>query len=342
MNDTAVQRIIGSRYLFHILVWVVYGTYIFLGLQGYIVKKGWGFAMAPFFNFLALVAFLVYVNALVLIPKLLERKKVAFYVISVLLLVVVNTHLKSVCQQYWDKLVWPNDVMPVPDYYKWNFFDSFWSLLISTLLVYSQKWNEQRKRVRNIEIAQLETELKYLRSQVNPHFLFNGLNTIYGNIDIDNQKARNVLVQFSDLLRYNLYEADVDQVELGREADYLENYVALQKARSNPNLNIDLDINIQNRSVKIAPLIFVVFVENAFKFITREDNTDNYVKISLRQSANRIQFECVNSFEETGSIEGGIGLTNVRRRLELLYKDRYTLTITKEERNYSVKLILSV
>jgi sensor histidine kinase YesM len=210
------------------------------------------------------------------------------------------------------------------------------------MLYYTQKWTEQRQQVKNIQINQLETELKYLRSQVNPHFLFNGLNTIYGNIDIKDQRARDILLQFADLLRYNLYEADVDLVELEKETIYLQNYVALQRARSNENLVIDLVIQIQNKDLKIAPLLFIPFIENAFKFSTRDDNRTNFIEISLKQSGNRIVFTCSNNYEDTTQDTGGIGLSNVKRRLELLYKDRYTLEIQKDVTNYSVNLTLVV
>lgn len=288
---------LSSRYLFHALVWLVYGVYNLMNIQGYVTKKGWLFALTPFAISILLVAMLIYVNAFILVPKLLDKKKIIWYIISVLLLVIFNTYLRCLSQQHWDSIVWPEDIMQVSSYFKWNLFDSFWSILISTLLLFSLRWSDQRQRVRHIEVAQLQTELKYLRSQLNPHFLFNGLNTIYGNIDISNQKARNVLLQFSDLLRYNLYEADVDRVDLEKEAAYLENYVALQKARSNENLNIELAINIENKTIRIAPLLFIAFVENAFKFITRDDDKLNYVKINLEQTGNRIVFQCSNSFE---------------------------------------------
>jgi LytS/YehU family sensor histidine kinase len=208
------------------------------------------------------------------------------------------------------------------------------------MLFYTQKWAEHRQQLKNIEINQLQTELKYLRAQVNPHFLFNGLNTIYGNIDIAYQPARDILVQFSDLLRYNLYEADTDWVELEKETIYLQNYVALQRARSDQNLQIELEINIEDNAVKIAPLIFIAFVENAFKYSGRDESTINSIRIHLQQSGKRIIFECSNSYEEGVPVTGGIGLNNVTRRLELLYKDRYELEVKKGPPVYYVRLTL--
>jgi two-component system, LytTR family, sensor kinase len=329
------------RYLFHLLFWVMYAVFTILEMQGYSMKRGFTFSLQPLLIYFTLMALLVYGNTLLLIPLLLEKKKVLIYISGIIFFVILYTYFRSLNQQYWDAIIWPEDIMSIQSYYKWNFLYAIWFLIISSMLFFTQKWSEQQQKVKNIEISQLKTELKYLRSQLNPHFLFNGLNTIYGNIDIRDEKARDILVQFSDLLRYSLYEADVDWVILEKEAVYLQNYVALQKARSNTNLLIELDIGIEDPTIKVAPLIFIVFVENAFKFSSREDNIANYIKIALRQSGSRIVFDCSNSYEDPGQVVGGIGLNNVTRRLELLYKDRHELTIKKEQGVYSVQLIIN-
>jgi len=305
------------------------------------MKKSFAFNLEPLFVHLALMAFLVYAHTLVLIPYLLEKKRIALYITGVVVLIAVYTLLRSWVQLYWDTVVWPDDVMKLTDYFKWNLFYAVWFILISSMLLYTQKWSEQRQQVKNIQINQLQTELKYLRAQINPHFLFNGLNTIYGYIDINNQQARDILVQFSDLLRYNLYEADVDMVELEQETKFLQNYVALQRARSNDNMKIELVVEVEDSTVKIAPLICMAFVENAFKYTTR-DNRENNVKIYLQQKGNFIHFTCTNSYEDAQQQSKGIGLNNVMRRLELLYKDRYTLDIRKDNNIYQVALTLTV
>jgi two-component system LytT family sensor kinase len=213
---------------------------------------------------------------------------------------------------------------------------------IATVLYVTQKWAEQQEQMKNSQINQLQTELKYLRAQVNPHFLFNGLNTVYGYIDQTNRAARDMMVQFSDLLRYNLYEADVDLIELDKEIRYLKNYVALQRARSNENVDIQLDIQCQHGGVRIAPLILMAFVENAFKYVSRGDES-NRISISLKQGEGLLAFICENTVdEEQHSEAGGIGLSNAERRLELLYKDQYQLSITQSDNLYRVDLNLHV
>ncbi|WP_165806485.1 sensor histidine kinase [Chitinophaga parva] len=307
-------------------------------MEDYIHKKGWLFTLPPLFISTVLLAMLIYVNAFLLIPQLLDRKKTAFYLLSVLLLVILNTYLKSLSQQHYDTIVWPKEVMKLPDYFKWNLFNSVWSILISTLLLFSLRWSEQKDRVKNIEVEQLHIELKYLRSQVNPHFLFNGLNTIYGNIDIKDQKARDILLQFSGLLRYSLYEADADFVPLTKEASYIENYVALQKARSNSNLRVTLDMIMEDGHVKIAPLLFMPFLENAFKFSASDEETENRIAIRLVQKDKHVLFECTNTCNDDRRVSGGIGLANVRRRLDLLYGKNYVLETKNDAFNYYVML----
>lgn len=331
-----------KKFLFHLFFWITYTIFLLMESDGYLVKKGWIFMLQPVAINIVIIALLSYGNILLLIPHLLQKRRYVLYVLGALLFIVAYTYCRSANQRYWDSIVWPDDPMTLRAYLPWNVLNAIWLLLLSSFLYYSLQWSDQQQKVRNIQINQLETELKYLRNQVNPHFLFNGLNTIYGNIDIKDQKARDILLQFSDLLRYNLYEADVDWVGIEKEAQYLRNYVALQRARSDSNLQIVLDINIADNNIRIAPLLFIPFVENAFKFSTRDDTTNNYIRISLAQTGNTVTFRCENSYEESGPSNGGIGYLNVKRRLELLYKDRYELVINKDDKNYSVQLTLIV
>lgn len=315
-------------------------VFIAMEMHRYVIKKGWGFAALPMSLDLGLIALLVYGNTLILIPYLLQKRKMWLYILGVVILIAANTLLTSMLSRHFDNIVWPNEPMTLDTYFHWNFFFSIWFIFISAMMFYTEKWTEHRQQLKNIEINQLQTELKYLRAQLNPHFLFNGLNTIYGNIDITNQQARDILVQFSDLLRYNLYDADTDWVELEKETVYLQNYVALQRARSDQNLQIELDISVEDHTVKIAPLIFIAFVENAFKYSSRDESTINSIRIRLQQSGRHIVFECANSYEGGQPATGGIGLNNVTRRLELLYKDKYTLEIRKGPPVYYVRLTI--
>jgi two-component system, LytTR family, sensor kinase len=343
MKNTYLQKksLLKNGIIFHLLFWLMYAAFMIFGdLGDYIVRKGVLFITLPLLIYFLLMAILVYGNILFLVPQLLEKKRTVAYIGGLLVFIIGYTWFRSLNQQHWDAIVWPKEPMTVRSYFRWNALYAVWFLLISTLLFYTQKWASQQQQVRNIQITQLQTELKYLRAQVNPHFLFNGLNTIYGNIDMRDQKARDILLQFSDLLRYSLYEADTDLVHLQQEAAWLENYVALQRARSDSSLQIDLVIDIGDGYAQIAPLLFMAFVENAFKFATHDEDRVNVVSIRLAQKNGQLTFECSNTAEEQEQASGGIGLSNARRRLDLLYHDRHTLTIRQDQNSYFVQLIL--
>jgi two-component system LytT family sensor kinase len=286
--------------------------------------------------------FLIYANNAFVIPDLLEKKQFGLYVSALIGLILLYAVLLGHYNRFLHGVLFHDDPISTSSGFWSNFIYGLCCTVITSMLYLTEKWSVQEEQVKNNAINQLQTELKYLRSQINPHFLFNGLNTIYGNIDINNLEARDIMVQFSDLLRYNLYEADVDFIEIEKEIKYLQNYVALQRARSNDNMQIDLTVSCENYSVKVAPLIFMAFVENAFKYATRDDISENTIRVKLTQSGNQINFECENSFDESESLPGGIGLNNVIRRLDLLYKDRYTLQIKKDNNIYRVYLTLSV
>lgn len=331
-----------GKYIFHLLFTLAYLGFLLLE-RPWVTKDGdWLEFLPTLLTHLALMAMVVYTNTLLLIPFLFEKKRYVLYVICAILLVLLHTLLRSMYRKELYIRLWDDKIDGIGADYWMSFVYGIWFVVVSSMLFITQRWYAQRQQVKNIQISQLQTELKYLRSQVNPHFMFNGLNTIYGYIDINNQQARNILLQFADLLRYNLYEADVDLIDLEKETQYLQSYVALQRARSESNLQVELTITTEDKAVKVAPLIFIVFVENAFKYSTREDNKINSIKIRLEQKGKQIIFECTNSYEDPVPETGGIGLNNVKRRLELLYKDRYTLTITKENGIYYVQLILSI
>src|SRR4051812_37357021 len=200
---------------------------------------------------------MIWANSAIVIPYLLETKLFSWYVAGLILLVLCYTYLISHYNQFIHGALFHDEPIRTSSGFWDNFVYGLCCNVIASMLYVTQKWSEREEQVKNIQIDQLQTELKYLRSQINPHFLFNGLNTIYGSIDIRNQQARDMMVQFSDLLRYNLYEGNVDMIELEKEVKYLKNYVALQKARSNENINVTLTVNYQNGGVIIAPLIFM-------------------------------------------------------------------------------------
>lgn len=194
-----------------------------------------------------------------------------------------------------------------------------------------------------------EAELKLLKAQLNPHFLFNTLNNLYGLSVAKSDKLPNLMLKLSDLLRYSLYETKEKFVPLEKEISYLKNYVDLEKIRLDNQTDIVFENNITNNSYNIAPMLLIVFVENAFKHLHLNSVTKSQVFISINEESNSIIFRCKNTFENSvinqKNIEkgkSGIGLPNVKKRLALMYPEKHQLTINKDNTSYNTKLILDL
>jgi two-component system LytT family sensor kinase len=333
-----------KKYTYYILFFLAYVGALVIEKPTYMgnsVRDCFSYLLTVLVHF-SLFALLIVANNHLLIPYLLSMKRFGLYVCALTGLILLYTYFISRYNQIIHLVLFHDVPIGTSSGFWDNFVYALCCTVIASLLYITQQWSEQQEQVKNSKISQLQTELKYLRSQINPHFLFNGLNTVYGYIDMSNVQARDMMVQFSDLLRYNLYEADVDMIALEKEIKYLQNYVALQKARSNDNIKVTLKVNYQNGGVKIAPLIFTAFVENAFKHASRTDNVINQIVIRLSEEAGQIDFICENSYEDAPTAPGGIGLNNAVRRLDLLYKERYKLDITREQNIYRVHLMIKV
>lgn len=187
-----------------------------------------------------------------------------------------------------------------------------------------------------------EAELVWLKSQLNPHFLFNTLNNISSLTQIDPGKAQESLNQFSDLLRYALYESDAELVPIDKEADFMNNYIDLMSLRCNEKTKVSKSFELPARDVKIAPLIFISLIENAFKHGVNA-RLESFVNVSMRCSGSDLLFLCENSyFEKSGKdrIGSGIGLNNLKKRLELIYPKSYEYKVSNENGIYSAMIII--
>ena len=199
---------------------------------------------------------------------------------------------------------------------------------------------EDAKVLTQIEKHALERQLQYLKYQVNPHFFMNTLNNIHALVDIDPERAKTSIVELSKLMRYVLYEGNNKLTPLSREVQFLRNYVQLMSMRYTGNVSISLDEPEVLPDLSLPPLLLVIFVENAFKHGISY-RTKSFVEISLHPHGDRLLFSCRNSRPEIKhdeNMKGGVGLSNVRRRLDLLFPADYTLDIKETEDIYTVKL----
>ena len=197
-----------------------------------------------------------------------------------------------------------------------------------------------RERQKIIDQRNLEQQMEYLKYQVNPHFFMNTLNNIHALVDIDPERAKTTIVELSKMMRHILYEGSKKLIPLTREVECLNLYVQLLRLRYTRKVHINVDVPPQLPELKLPPLMLIIFVENAFKhgISYREES---FIDIKLRVENKRLLFSCCNSkptqVQRTNE-KGGMGLQNVRQRLELLYDDDYTLDISDGEKTYEVKL----
>jgi len=229
----------------------------------------------------------------------------------------------------------------------------YWAILATFAKVFRDRLRNDRRN-QLLEKEHTENELRFLKSQMNPHFLFNAINSIYVLIRKDPGLAEHTLARFSDMLRYQLYDCTTDYIPIEKEITYLENYIRLEQLRKGPMLSIDFESAPAVRHFSVAPLLLMPLVENAFKFVSSYTDQDNQVRIGLYFSPPEFRFEITNTVDvspagsgpegnrltrvSTGGAPGGIGLENVRRRLELLYPKRHVLQIEAAREYYSVSL----
>ena len=194
--------------------------------------------------------------------------------------------------------------------------------------------------LKELEHQHLESELKYLKYQLNPHFFMNTLNNIHALVDIDSEKAKKTIIELSKLMRYVLYEANKSQISLKYEIQFLENYIALMKLRYTEHLDIQTEFPLIVPHVQIPPLLFISLLENAFKHgVSYRESSYIHVRITLTDGL--ISFTCSNS-KHTSSDDShhGIGIDNIKKRLHLLFGNNYTFTIMEDNASYKVLLII--
>ena len=213
--------------------------------------------------------------------------------------------------------------------------------LLSTAYKASLIAMNNEKEAQRLKSEGLESELRFLKSQINPHFLFNALNNVYSLSLIQSEKTPDTILKLSEMLRYILYDCNQEKVPLNKELAFIRNYVDLMKLKDDQIQNIKLTLPIVSSSDMIEPMLFVPFVENAFKHSKIEDLVNGWINIELTLSNRQLIFTIKNSVPElsyTKDSVGGIGLENVRRRLQLLYPQRHELFIDKTEQQFTAQL----
>ncbi len=215
------------------------------------------------------------------------------------------------------------------------------ALLLAVGFRYVMRWNEMQIRLREEEKQKKEAELTWLKYQLNPHFLFNTMNNISSLTQINPDQAQESIGRLSDVLRYAIYGTENATVPLSGEIAFMEDYISLMQLRCNELATVSVEMHPPKGDVQIAPLLFISLIENAFKHGVNA-RQESFVSIRLQPEGEDIVFECANSVfpESDGQIGSGIGLDNLKQRLELLYPGKHSYEQSSNEREYRVKLVL--
>ena len=204
---------------------------------------------------------------------------------------------------------------------------------------------DDRKRLAALEKQNLEQQLEYLRYQINPHFFMNTLNNIHALVDIDPEKAKDTILELSKMMRFVLYEGNKQGVPLSRELDFIRHYVTLMQLRYTDKVRISMDLPQEVPDRQIPPLILITFIENAFKHGISYQR-ESFIEVTVSVEDEMLRFSCRNSKADTplnspeGGKKGGVGLENIRRRLNLIYDKQYSLKLKSEPDTYTVELAL--
>ena len=341
-------RLVRNKVLQHTLFW---------GLSYFILYRLFAYSKevtltdllyAFLFHFSIWIA--VYINLLLLIPRLLKPQQYHLYIpllgITLLFGAVINTWTFN----YLSDWLFPGYYFI--SYYDFNEILQFILvyLVITTLIKLSKGWfqlNEKERKISRLQREKLDAELKALKTQIDPHFLFNSLNNLYSLALDSDSRTPDVILKLAESMRYMLYECGDKFVPLEKELQYLKNYLELQQLRTDLKSKIRFEVKGEVRDQQVPPLLFIPFVENAFKHGIKGSNEAAYTNIQFEIKPDLLRFKAENNKEEKSKTlikktAGGIGLNNIKRRLEILYPNKHQLQIVDGIQHFSVDLKLEL
>ncbi|MDX1941442.1 MAG: histidine kinase [Saprospiraceae bacterium] len=340
MIQSIVQWLLRNRALQHVLFWSL-SFYILLRFFAYSEEIATSDVVYTALFHISLLV-VVYINLLILIPYLLRNGKYLLYILFLAIILIFGVWLNELTFNHLGDWLFPGYYFI--SYYEWKDLSQFMLVYLSssTLLKLSKAWfwlQEAERRLEQLQSEKKEAELSALKAQLDPHFLFNSLNSLYSLALDGDVRTPAAILKLSDSMRYMLYECNAPQVSLAKELAYLQNYLDLQELRNSKADSFQFETNIYNNKLQIAPLLFIPFVENAFKHGER-----NSIRIQLITKEKELLFSVENHKKnkqpELNEHHNGIGLQNIRRRLELLYPGKHQLKLIDNEAIFHIYLKL--
>jgi len=338
--------------LYHIPFWIVY-HYIWwvvaLGNPVKVVEALFTTSVIKFLFYVIWQALAVYFNLYFLVPRYLEKGRYVPFLVFLLLTILATAAL--IVPGYYivawasgktvEEFFGPGNGAFLQMMLGGPLSSTVAAMTFAMSIKLAKNWLQTQRRQQTLEKEKLETELNFLKYQFNPHFLFNSINSIFFLIHKNPDRASASLAKFSELLRHQLYECNDHQIPLSKEIAYLENFIELEKLRQNDSLEVVFEAQEQfDGQPGIAPFILMTFMENAFKHVSRHQEAPNWIRGDLQFDRTQLIFNLRNSISEEGNTEvvhyGGIGLKNVRRRLDLIYPGKYKLDTWRDTDRFVV------
>lgn len=345
-------RIANNPWLTHLLFWAGY-LLVYTGVHVDGDNSLWSYFLVELQS-LPTAMLVAYVNVYLLFPRFFVSKKYLLYCISaIVLLFCASLANRTMMEKYIEPVFYPDTTHP-DSIFVWYMLlkGMLWFLspvlLLTLAIQIFKQWFIQEKQQQEIIKEKLRAELNFLKAQVHPHFLFNTLNNLYALTLEASPSAPKVVLKLSELMSYMLYDSQSESTMLHKEIDHMYTYIELEKLRYSDRLEVSLNVSGETARQKIAPLLLIPFVENAFKHGVSNETEQVWVTIDIKLKAGWLFVKVENSHTEalfdtdTGQHKGGIGLFNVKRRLELLYPDAYELEVRKEPWRYIVDLKLKL
>lgn len=326
-----------TKIILHVLFWLGYiglAIYFFYGILE---------IDEVFLRILIHVGFLiilVYFNFLYLLPYQFDKRRYRTYFFWLVVAIVLITFLRVLADA---QMAFSGKLIKLPAFS----FTYIGGIMLSNLIMLSitssfkfiEDWFVNQRIQQELRNYKLEAELKFLKTQVNPHFLFNALNNIYSLSYTGSKEASPMILKLSEMMRYMIYDAREKQTPLEKEIQYLENYIELYRLKSEAPMDISFTVNGRPEGVNIEPLIFIPLIENSFKHGDLDDG--GWVKAGMNISEEAVYFEISNSIKSVSGAkdtQGGIGLENIQKRLKLVYPNKHEFEIIEENNTFKVKL----
>ncbi len=337
------NRTIPTKY--HIVFWVTYFLFNLVRWGSYF-NDYWYSLKSNLVEF-PLHIILVYANIYFFVPLFLTSKKYVKYIVFLFISLGIAYFIKTGLTYFLvSENIWP-EAEGYQEAFTFNHvvavvIGELYVIALATAIKLTVDWISQKEYLETLQKERLKSELQFLRAQIQPHFFFNTLNILYALTLEKSDKASEVVLKLSDIMQYVLYDVQDAQVSLLKELEYIHNYLDLEELRYRDGTVFKLNVEGSLEDVKVPPLLFLSFLENSIKH-GAPGNDDFYVNMSFKREESHLLFSLSNSYvKQIKKTRGGIGNSNLKRRLDLLYQENYKLDVSSQNDIFSISLLLPI